>query len=52
MKYFKAGLAAAVLIALGVISFHGALAQQGPDSDSSETVARPRTRQPKCRPIQ
>jgi VWFA-related protein len=46
MKYFKAGLAAAVLIALGVISFHGALAQQGPDSDSSETVARPRKRNP------
>ena len=46
MKHIKAGLAAAVLIALGVISFHGALAQQGPDSDSSETVARPRKRNP------
>jgi len=50
MKYFKAGLAAAVLIALGVISFHGALAQQGPDSDSSETVARPRKKNPPAEP--
>jgi VWFA-related protein len=46
MKHIKAGLAAAVLIALGVISFHGALAQQGPDSNSSETVARPKKRNP------
>src|SRR5579863_3065501 len=46
MKYMKAGVAAAALIALGVISFHGALAQQGPDSSSSETVARPRKRNP------
>ena len=46
MKYIKAGLAAAVLIALGVISFHVALAQQGPDSSSSETVARPRKKNP------
>jgi Ca-activated chloride channel family protein len=46
MKQIKAGLAAAVLIALGVISFHGALAQQGPDSNSSETVARPRKKNP------
>ncbi|HTC91609.1 MAG TPA: VWA domain-containing protein [Bryobacteraceae bacterium] len=46
MKYIKAGLAAAVFIALGVITFHVALAQQGPDSSSSETVARPRKRNP------
>jgi VWFA-related protein len=45
MKYFKAGLAAAVLIALGAISFHVALAQ-GPGSDSSETVAKPRKKNP------
>jgi Ca-activated chloride channel family protein len=42
MKYFKAGVAAAVLIVFGAISFRVARAQQGPDSDSSETVARPR----------
>jgi len=42
MKYLQTGLAAAVVIALGAISFHVALAQQGPDTDSSETVARPR----------
>ena len=46
MKYIKAGLAAAVFIALGAITFHVALAQQGPDSSSSETVARPRKRNP------
>src|SRR5580704_13521574 len=46
MKYFKAGLASAVLIALGAITFHVALAQQGPGSDSSETVARPRKKNP------
>jgi Ca-activated chloride channel family protein len=46
MKYFKAGLAAAVLIALGGISFRAARAQQGPGSDSSETVARPRKKNP------
>jgi Ca-activated chloride channel family protein len=46
MKYFKAGFAAAVLIALGAITFHVALAQQGPGSDSSETVARPRKKNP------
>ncbi len=46
MNYFKAGLAAAVLIAFGAITFHSALAQQGPDSDSSETVARPRRKNP------
>ncbi len=42
MKYFKAGLAAAVVIAFGAISFHLAFAQDGPNSDSSETVAKPR----------
>jgi Ca-activated chloride channel homolog len=43
MKYFKAGLiGSAVVIALGAISFHVAMAQQGPESDSSETVAKPR----------
>jgi VWFA-related protein len=46
MKYFKAGLACALLIALGAITFHVALAQQGPGSDSSETVARPRKKNP------
>ena len=45
MKYFKAGLAAAAVIALGGISFHQALAQ-GPGTDSSETVARPRKKTP------
>jgi len=43
MKYFKAGLiGSAVVLALGAISFHVAMAQQGPGSDSSETVAKPR----------
>jgi len=46
MKYFKAGLAAAAIIALGAISFRVAKAQQGPGSDSSETVARPRKKNP------
>jgi Ca-activated chloride channel family protein len=46
MKYFKAGLAAAVVIALGAISFRVAEAQQGPGSDSSETVAKPRRKNP------
>src|ERR1700733_2371375 len=46
MKYFKAGLGAAVVIALGAISFRAAHAQQGPGSDSSETVARPRKKNP------
>ena len=46
MKYLRAGLACAVLIALGAITFHMALAQQGPGSDSSETVARPRKKNP------
>jgi Ca-activated chloride channel homolog len=45
MKYFKAGLAAFVVIALGAISFHAALAQ-GPGTDSSETVARPKKKNP------
>ena len=45
MKYFKAGIAAAVLIVLGGISFRLALAQQDPGS-SSETVARPRKKNP------
>ncbi len=45
MKYFQAGLAAAVAIALGAISFHVALAQ-GPGTDSSETVAKPRKKNP------
>jgi Ca-activated chloride channel family protein len=45
MKYFKAGLAASVAIALGAISFHAALAQ-GPGTDSSETVARPKKKNP------
>lgn len=46
MKYFKAGFAAAVLIAFGAISFRLAEAQQGPGSDSSETVAKPRRKTP------
>jgi VWFA-related protein len=46
MKYFKAGVAAAVVIALGGISFRVAQAQQGPGSDSSETVAKPRKKNP------
>ena len=47
MKYFKAGLVAAVVVtALGAISFRAALAQQGPESDSSETVAKPRKKNP------
>lgn len=46
MKYLKAGIAAAGLIAWGVVSFHVARAQDGPGSDSSETVARPRKKTP------
>src|ERR1700722_11752113 len=46
MKYIKAGLGAAVVIALGAISFRIAQAQQGPGSDSSETIARPRKKNP------
>jgi Ca-activated chloride channel family protein len=45
MKYFKTGLAAAVVIALGAISFRIAQAQ-GPGTDSSETVAKPRKKNP------
>src|ERR1700677_2831594 len=41
MKYFKAGIAAAVLLMFGVISFRVARAQ-GPGTDSSETIARPK----------
>jgi Ca-activated chloride channel homolog len=41
MKHFKAGVAAAVLFVFGAISFRVARAQ-GPGTDSSETVARPR----------
>jgi Ca-activated chloride channel family protein len=46
MKYLKVGFAAAVVIALGAISFRVARAQQGPGSDSSETVAKPRKKNP------
>lgn len=47
MKYFKTGLAVAAVIGLGAVSFEIAQAQQGPGgSDSSETVARPRKRNP------
>lgn len=46
MKYLKTGIAAAALIALGALSFHVARAQEGPGSDSSETVARPRKKPP------
>jgi VWFA-related protein len=47
MKHCKPGLiGAAVVIALGAISFRLALAQQGPGSDSSETVAKPRKKNP------
>jgi Ca-activated chloride channel homolog len=46
MKYFKAGLAAAVLIVFGALSFHVAQAQQDPGSNSSETVAKPRKKKP------
>lgn len=46
MKYFKAGIAAAVLIVFGAVSFRVAQAQQGPGGDSSETVAKPRKKTP------
>src|SRR5581483_3888969 len=50
MKYLKPGLAAAAVFAFGAISLHLAFGQpfgqQGPDSDSSETVARPRKKTP------
>lgn len=41
MKYLKAGIAAAALIAFGALFFRVARAQEDPGSDSSETVARP-----------
>lgn len=51
MKYFKPSfargfLAVATVFGFGAIFFHIAFAQQGPDSDSSETVARPRKKNP------
>jgi Ca-activated chloride channel homolog len=46
MKYLKAGIAAAALIAFATLSFHVARAQDGPGSDSSETVAKPRKKPP------
>jgi len=46
MKHIKVGFAAAVVIALGAISFRVAQAQQGPGTDSSETVAKPRKKNP------
>jgi Ca-activated chloride channel homolog len=47
MKYFKAGLATAIVITLGGLSFRAARAQQGPEPDSSsETVAKPRKKSP------
>lgn len=49
MKYFKVGFAAAVVIALGAISFRVARAQ-GPTTDSSETIARPRKKNPPADP--
>src|SRR5580700_4200008 len=50
MKYIKVGFAAAVVIALGAISFRMAQAQQGPSTDSSETVAKPRKKNPPADP--
>lgn len=50
MKYSKAGIAAAVLIVFGAISFRPAQAQQDPGSDSSETVAKPRKKNPPPEP--
>ncbi len=46
MKYLKAGIAAAALLAFGALSFRVARAQQDPGSDSSETVAKPRKKTP------
>jgi VWFA-related protein len=46
MKSFKTGLVAVVFIALSEVSFPIAHAQQGPGSDSSETVAKPRRKKP------
>jgi Ca-activated chloride channel homolog len=45
MKYFKAVLASGVVLALGVASSPLAWTQQGPGSDSSETVAKPRKKE-------
>src|SRR5580704_8396770 len=50
MKYIKVGFAAAVVISLGAISFRMAQAQQGPSTDSSETVAKPRKKNPPADP--
>lgn len=52
MKYFKAGLAAAVVIALGAICFRAAQAQQDPGSNSSETIAKPRKKNPPAEPAE
>lgn len=52
MKYFKAGLAAAVVLALGAICFRVAQAQQDPGSDSSETIAKPRKKNPPAEPAE
>ena len=52
MKYFKTGLAAAVVIALGAICFRAAQAQQDPGSDSSETIAKPRKKNPPAEPAE
>jgi Ca-activated chloride channel homolog len=46
MKYLRAGIAAAALIAFGALWFRVARAQQDPGSDSSETVAKPRKKPP------
>jgi Ca-activated chloride channel family protein len=45
MKYLNPGIAAAMLIAFGAISL-GVARAQGPGSDSSETVAKPRKKNP------
>jgi VWFA-related protein len=45
-RYSKTVLAAAIVLALGAISFRVARAQQGPGSDSSETIARPKKKNP------
>jgi Ca-activated chloride channel homolog len=42
MKYIKTGVAAAAVLAVAAISFPFLLAQQGPGSSSSETVAKPK----------
>lgn len=51
MKYFRAGLAAAVVLALGAICFRAAQAQQDPGGDSSETIAKPRKKNPPPDPV-